>query len=76
MRLGRRRSSGAREHQQAGRERPEQRLQACDGVLAIFQVLAEPDERGDGRERNRTEQCIEGETVCATCIGERRDEDK
>ena len=45
-------------------------------VLALLQVLAEADERRDCRERDRTEQRVEGETVRTAGVGERRDDDE
>src|SRR5699024_1489066 len=65
---GVRRPGGAREHEQGERERPEQGLHPCDGVVAGVEERAERLERGNGGEGNRAEERVERESVGAASV--------
>ena len=76
MRLRIRRPGRARDDEQPEGQRPEECLKPEDRVLPPFEVVAEPTERGDGRERDRPEQRVESKTVCTARIRNSGDEDQ
>ncbi len=65
-RLGR--PCGTREDEQPESERPEERLDAGDGVVARVEECAERLESGHGGEGDRAEERVEGEPVGAASV--------